>query len=104
MSSARTRQYSNHAVADATVAANRYPTFVDWTGNGLCDLMLPNETNRIVWYENVGTESEPRFGEQKFIVVEGYEEFDTAEARAASGRRESRQLAVCSACCLLVRS
>ena len=66
--------------------------------------MLPNETNRIVWYENVGTENEPRFGEQKFIVVEGYEEFDTAEARAASGRRESRQLAVCSACCLLTRS
>ena len=64
--------------------------------------MLPNETNRIVWYENVGSLTEPRFGEQKFIVVEGYEEFDTAEARAASGRRESRQLAVCSACCLLV--
>ena len=66
--------------------------------------MLPNETNRIVWYENVGSLTEPRFGEQKFIVVEGYEEFDTAEARAASGRRESRQLAVCSACCLLIRS
>jgi hypothetical protein len=51
--------------------------------------MLPNETNRIVWYENVGTEHGPRFGERQFIVVEGYEEFDSAEARAASGTRAS---------------
>ena len=39
-----------------------YPVFVDWDGDGLPDLMLPNETNRIVWYKNVGTLEEPRFG------------------------------------------
>ena len=38
-----------------------YPSVVDWDGDGLPDLMLPNETNRIVWYRNVGTLQEPRF-------------------------------------------
>jgi len=62
-----------------------YPSFVDWDGDGLPDLMLPNETNRIVWYRNVGTREEPRFGPRQFVQVDGYD--DSGARRRASGRR-----------------
>ena len=29
-----------------------YPAFTDWDSDGLPDLILPNETNRIIWYKN----------------------------------------------------
>jgi hypothetical protein len=61
-----------------------YPAFVDWDGDGLPDLMLPNETNRIIWYKNIGTPEEPRFGERRFLEVDGFP--DSEELRAASGR------------------
>ena len=61
-----------------------YPAFVDWDGDGLPDLMLPNETNRIVWYKNTGTREEPHFDERRFLEVDGYP--DSAEKRAASGK------------------
>ena len=31
-----------------------YPEFIDWDADGLKDLILPNETNRIFWYRNIG--------------------------------------------------
>lgn len=62
-----------------------YPSFVDWDGDGVPDLMLPNETNRIVWYKNVGSRHEPQFGPQQFIEVDGYP--DSAEIRAESGKK-----------------
>lgn len=62
-----------------------YPDFVDWDGDGLRDLMLPNETNRIYWYRNVGTKSEPRFDRRRQILCEGYP--DTPEMRSRSQRR-----------------
>lgn len=49
-----------------------YPTFVDWDGDGLNDLMLPNETNRIYWYKNEGTKQAPVFGERRQLLVDGY--------------------------------
>ena len=61
-----------------------YPAFVDWDGDGLPDLMLPNETNRIIWYKNIGTAEEPEFGERRFLEVDGFA--DSEELRAASGR------------------
>ncbi|MFH1570648.1 MAG: VCBS repeat-containing protein [Gemmatimonadota bacterium] len=61
-----------------------YPVFVDWDGDGLPDLMLPNETNRIVWHRNLGTLQSPRFGPQQHLEVDGYP--DSEEQRAASGR------------------
>ena len=66
-----------------------YPVLVDWDGDGLKDLMLPNETNRIIWYKNIGTDSEPRFGPRRFLRVEGFP--DSPEQRAASGRRAEDQ-------------
>ena len=61
-----------------------YPVLVDWDGDGLKDLLLPNETNRIVWYRNIGTNKEPRFGRREFLEVDGFA--DSASLRAASGR------------------
>ena len=61
-----------------------YPSYVDWDGDGLPDLMLPNETNRMLWCRNVGTETVPAFGPMQFLEVEGYP--DSPEARAATGR------------------
>ena len=60
-----------------------YPSFVDWDGDGLPDLMLPNETNRIFWYRNVGTRQEPAFGPRRQLIVDGYEDDD--DKRAAVG-------------------
>lgn len=61
-----------------------YPVFVDWDGDGLPDLMLPNETNRIVWYRNIGTREEPGFGARRFLEVGGFPDSDGL--RAESGR------------------
>lgn len=62
-----------------------YPAFVDWDGDGLPDLMLPNETNRIFWYRNLGPRAEPRFGPRLQLLVDGYP--DDEETRADVGRR-----------------
>ena len=64
-----------------------YPVFVDWDGDGLPDLMLPNETNRIVWYRNIGTFEEPRFGTRRFLEVDGFPDSD--DLRAETGRAAS---------------
>lgn len=61
-----------------------YPVFVDWDGDGLPDLMLPNETNRIVWYRNIGTPEKPAFGSRRFLEVDGFP--DSEGLRAESGR------------------
>jgi len=61
-----------------------YPVFVDWDGDGLKDLMLPNETNRIVRYRNTGTAQGPEFGPRQFLEVDGFP--DSEELRAESGR------------------
>jgi hypothetical protein len=60
-----------------------FPAYVDWDDDGLPDLMLPNETNRIYWHKNVGSRQEPAFGPRRQILCEGYP--DSAERRAASG-------------------
>ncbi|MHC4879261.1 MAG: FG-GAP repeat domain-containing protein [Planctomycetota bacterium] len=62
-----------------------YPDFVDWDGDGLRDLLLPNETNRIYWYRNVGSKTEPRFGKRQQILCEGFR--DSPEMRSRSQRR-----------------
>ncbi|NQT16007.1 MAG: VCBS repeat-containing protein, partial [Planctomycetes bacterium] len=59
-----------------------YPVYVDWDADGLSDLMLPNETNRIFWYKNVGTREEPSFGPRRQVICDGYP--DDAESREKS--------------------
>lgn len=62
-----------------------YPDFVDWDGDSLRDLLLPNESNRIYWYRNVGSKTEPRFGKRQQILCEGFP--DSPEMRSRSQRR-----------------
>ncbi|HJN07141.1 MAG TPA: FG-GAP-like repeat-containing protein [Pirellulaceae bacterium] len=51
-----------------------HPAFVDWDADGRRDLMVPNITNRIFWYKNVGTPKEPRFGPRRQVVCDGFPE------------------------------
>ena len=62
-----------------------YPDFVDWDADGLRDLMLPNETNRIYWYRNIGSRKQPRFGPRQQILCDGYP--DSPEMRSQSQAR-----------------
>jgi len=50
-----------------------YPSVacVDWDGDGRFDLVIPNETNRVFWYRNVGSGTEPRFGARGQILPDG---------------------------------
>ena len=64
-----------------------YPTLVDWDGDGLRDLMLPNETNRLFWYRNRGTPQRPVFGQRRQLLCEGHP--DSPELRTQSQRRAS---------------
>ncbi|MCC6511172.1 MAG: VCBS repeat-containing protein, partial [Pirellulaceae bacterium] len=61
-----------------------FPVFVDWDGNGLSDLMVPNCSNRQFWYRNIGTRREPRFGARQQLNPIGYE--DTPEKLAQTGQ------------------
>jgi hypothetical protein len=61
-----------------------FPDFVDWDGDGLSDLMLPNCTNRLFWYRNIGTRHEPRFGPRLQLNPVGYE--DSPAKREQTGR------------------
>lgn len=62
-----------------------YPDFVDWDGDGLRDLVSPNETNRIFWYRNVGTPKAPTFGPRQQILCDDFP--DSAELRRLSATR-----------------
>lgn len=62
-----------------------FPDFVDWDGDGLKDLIFPNETNRIFWYRNTGTAREPAFGPREQVICDGFP--DSPESRARSARR-----------------
>ncbi len=61
-----------------------YPAYVDWDSDGLPDLMLPNETNRIFWYKNVGTRQEPRFGPRQQVTCDGFPDSPQKRAQSAT--------------------
>lgn len=62
-----------------------YPCFVDWDADGLRDLLLPNETNRIAWFRNTGTAAVPQFGPRQQLLVDGFP--DSPELRRLSAER-----------------
>lgn len=62
-----------------------YPVYVDWDGDGLPDLVCPNETNRIFWYRNIGSRKEPKFHKRLQVLCDGYP--DSPELRTLSAKR-----------------
>jgi hypothetical protein len=61
-----------------------FPDFVDWDGDGLRDLVCPNETNRIFWYRNVGTRKAPVFAVRQQIVCDGFPDSPAHRQRSAT--------------------
>lgn len=61
-----------------------FPVLTDWDSDGLPDLMLPNCSNRIFWYRNIGTRQEPKFGPRQQLNPVGWE--DSQEKRVETGR------------------
>ncbi|MCC6590490.1 MAG: VCBS repeat-containing protein [Bryobacterales bacterium] len=47
------------------------PTYVDWDLDGDFDLLVGNNTNRIAYFENVGTRSKPSFAPLRKLTYEG---------------------------------
>lgn len=64
-----------------------FPVFADWDGDGLRDLICPNETNRLYWFPNVGTAPKPRFAARRQILCDGYP--DSPELKSRSNQRAS---------------
>jgi hypothetical protein len=60
-----------------------YPsvTAVDWDRDGLFDLVVPNETNRVFWFKNIGTRNRPAFGGRQPVWPDGYADSPARRAR-----------------------
>ena len=75
-----------------------HPAFVDWDADGLHDLVVPNISNRIFWYKNVGTPTQPRFGAQRQVICDGFPESQqtlraTARLLGAEQKRWTKRVA-----------
>jgi len=58
-----------------------FSSYIDWDADGLPDLMVPNITNRVFWYKNVGTRHKPAFGPRRQLIVDGHPETPESIAR-----------------------
>jgi hypothetical protein len=58
------------------------PVYADWDGDGVPDLVVGSEVNRLFWFRNEGTRESPTFGHRQQIEVDGYE--DSEEKRQRS--------------------
>ena len=60
-----------------------FPAYVDWDSDGLPDLVLGNETNRVFWYGNTGTRTAPLFGQRRQVIVDGYPDSPALRTKTA---------------------
>ncbi|MCX6622814.1 MAG: VCBS repeat-containing protein [Acidobacteria bacterium] len=51
------------------------PTYADWDGDGDLDMLVGNNSNRIAYFENVGTRKAPRFAPHRALTHDGGEHF-----------------------------
>ena len=47
------------------------PVLVDWNGNGKMDFLCTEFLDRITFYENIGTRTEPRYAPGRFLELDG---------------------------------
>lgn len=46
------------------------PRYADWDGDGDFDILTGNNTNRLIWFENLGTRAAPEFTRSELVRVE----------------------------------
>ena len=51
------------------------PAYVDWDGDGDLDLLVGNNSNRVAYFENVGSRARPKFGKAVKLMHDGGEHF-----------------------------
>jgi hypothetical protein len=51
------------------------PAYVDWDGDGDMDLLVGNNSNRVAYFENIGTRAKPRFAPHVKLVHDAGEHF-----------------------------
>lgn len=89
------------------------PAYVDWDGDGDLDMLVGNNSNRIAYFENIGTRSRPRFAPMRKLLHDEGEHFSfrsrpapvdwngdglmdlVAGAAGARNRNDSKDIAVC---------
>jgi len=51
------------------------PAYIDWDGDGDFDLLVGNNSNRVAYFENIGTRRQPRFAESVKLLHDQGEHF-----------------------------
>jgi hypothetical protein len=51
------------------------PAYVDWDGDGDMDLLVGNNSNRIAYFQNIGTRKQPRFAKAVKLMHDAGEHF-----------------------------
>jgi len=67
-----------------------YPVLADWDGDGLDDLLCPNETNRIFWFRNRGRPGQLVFGPRRQLLCDGFPDSPAMRARSALRAKSSK--------------
>ena len=67
-------QFINDADPERTLGQSK-PAYVDWDGDGDLDLLVGNNSNRIAYFENIGTRKQPRFAPLEKLLHDGGEHF-----------------------------